>query len=426
MRLKILLAVAGALACTLPSAILAATLKVCPEGCTYTSIQAAIDSSKIQDTIKIGPGTYTETLRIAAPVSAKILTLRGAGASRTIVNANQQDCVLEIDLGYTVDIRGMTFTNGRCDPAGGILSDGSLTLTNVTVRQNEGGTAGGIANDIDGTLTMVRGTVIDNKNANPTGGLGGGIFTLGAAVLTDTTVDGNSATLNGGGIENRGQLVVTRCTITNNSTTGIGGGIESHGNGLNIPATVTVKNSFIGNNAAFGGGGIYITDATLSMTGTPLRGNTASTGGAMINSLSGNSTLTNCPITGNTVTVDGGGIANDRGNLTLVNSPIKNNTAAASGSSGGSKGGGLAVFGGTAQLTRSPVQNNSVSGQIGGLGGGIVITDNGELTLTKSSVTKNTASTSGGGIYLFTGTVDFQSSEVRNNEPDNCVNVPGC
>ena len=107
----------------------------------------------------------------------------------------------------------------------------------------------------------------------------------------------------------------------------------------------------------------------------------------------------------------------------MTDSPVSDNKAI---STSGAKGGGLGVFGGTAQLNRSPATYNTASGPIGWLGGGIVITDDGNLTLSSSPVLGNTASTDGGGIYNFTGSVIFQMSWVLYNQPDNCVNVPGC
>jgi hypothetical protein len=41
-------------------------------------------------------------------------------------------------------------------------------------------------------------------------------------------------------------------------------------------------------------------------------------------------------------------------------------------------------------------------------------------------VTANTASTGGVGIYIFTGSASLQKTPVRGNQPDNCINVPGC
>ena len=62
-------------------------------------------------------------------MAGKTLTLIGSGASQTIVNGEQQDCVLEVETEYTVNIIGLTFTNGKCLAAGRILNHGKLILT---------------------------------------------------------------------------------------------------------------------------------------------------------------------------------------------------------------------------------------------------------------------------------------------------------
>jgi hypothetical protein len=231
------------------------TLHVCASGCPYGSIQTAIDAAESGDRIAIAPGTYTENLHILAPLAAKRLTLIGIGTPQTIVNGKQEDYVLEVDTDYTVTITGMTFTNGKCLPADGILNHGILRLTNVTVRNNEGEeTAGGIANDIDGTLTLINSKVNDNTSTGPTSGRGGGIFNLGIVSLTNTTVSGNSAPVLGGGIENRGQLRINDSRITDNTTTGLGGGIENRQVVAMGTAALTLSNSSVSNNTAFPAG----------------------------------------------------------------------------------------------------------------------------------------------------------------------------
>ncbi len=173
-RFIMLLVVASVVMWIRPSAAVAGTLQVCPNGCPFTSIQNAIDAAQTGDKITIARGTYTENLHILAPVAAKMLTLIGTGAPKTIVDGKQQDCVLEVETDYTVTITGMTFTNGKCLQAGGIVNHGTLTLTNVTVSHNEGEeTAGGIANDVDSTLTLIRSSVNDNTSTDPITGQGG-------------------------------------------------------------------------------------------------------------------------------------------------------------------------------------------------------------------------------------------------------------
>jgi hypothetical protein len=434
------------------SAAVAGTLQVCPTGCTYSTIQGAIDAAQTGDTIKIAPGTYTENPRILPPTAAKQLTLQGAGALKTIVDGNQQDLVLEVDTDYVVTISGVTFTNGKGLAAGGIFNHGTLKLINVTVRENTGQeAAGGIANDIDGTLTLIRCSVTDNEAVPPPPppplcpplmlpcpppiplAAGAGLRNFGTASLTDSIVSGNrivGTTGGGGGIENHALLEVTRCSIVNNHTTK---GSLAGGGGLdNIRMTavrdapiMTVKNSLIAGNTADVGGGIHNLFGILSVTSTPIRDNSASiSGGGLYNDFHSTAELTSSPVDRNVSGVDGGGVVNDRGTLTLTDSPIKKNQAVST--TTGQKGGGLAVFGGTVELKRSRVSQNTASGPIGGLGGGIVITDDGSLTLERSPITANDASTGGGGIYIFTGSASLQKSPVRGNQPDNCVNVPGC
>ena len=85
---------------------------------------------------------------------ASDLTINGAGASTTIINANQIDRVLHIRSG-TIEISSVTITNGNSGIAdgGGILNLGTLTLTSSTVSGNTAANwAGGIRNE--GSLVL--------------------------------------------------------------------------------------------------------------------------------------------------------------------------------------------------------------------------------------------------------------------------------
>ncbi|MGA6970861.1 MAG: right-handed parallel beta-helix repeat-containing protein [Candidatus Binatus sp.] len=444
-RFVMFLVAAIAVVASRASTAVAGKLSVCASGCPYSSIQAAIDAAKTGDTITIAPGTYTETLSILSPTAAKQLTLQGSGAFNTIVNGDQLGMVLEVDTDYDVTISGVTFTNGEALAAGGILNHGKLKLIDVTVTQNVGQeAAGGIANDIDGRLTLIRCTVTDNVATFPPPppppypppvavAAGAGLRNFGIASLTDTTISGNNIVGTGGGgggIENQGELEVTKCSIVDNHTTedslAGGGGLDNNRmTSVRDTPIMIVKNSVISGNSAATGGGIQNLGGSLSVTASQILANSASlTGGGLYNGYEAKGELIASPIAGNVSGVDGGGVANDRGKLTLTVSPIEQNQAVST--TTGQKGGGLAVFGGTVRLTRSRVTQNTASGPIGGLGGGIVITDDGRLTLERSPITGNTASTDGGGIYVFTGTVSSQKSPVTNNLPDNCTNVPGC
>jgi len=60
----------------------AATLDVCPSGCTYSTIKSAVTAATAGDTINVGAGTYNEnSIQIT-----KALTIKGAGVGQTIVD----------------------------------------------------------------------------------------------------------------------------------------------------------------------------------------------------------------------------------------------------------------------------------------------------------------------------------------------------
>lgn len=61
----------------------AATLDVCPSGCSYATIQGAVTAAAAGDTITIAAGTYTLTAQI---LINKPLTIIGAGEDQTIID----------------------------------------------------------------------------------------------------------------------------------------------------------------------------------------------------------------------------------------------------------------------------------------------------------------------------------------------------
>jgi hypothetical protein len=82
---SLLLALIGLVVVGTGSSAGAATLDVCPSGCSYSSIKDAVAAANPGDTVEVGPGTYTEAVPIAI---SKPVTIRGAGADSTTVLGN--------------------------------------------------------------------------------------------------------------------------------------------------------------------------------------------------------------------------------------------------------------------------------------------------------------------------------------------------
>jgi len=135
----------------------------------------------------------------------------------------------------------------------GIAQSGDLTLTESIVSGNSmsAGNVGGIANRGDpaalptpifGTIRLTNVTV-SNNSAPQGGGIGNG--TGATAIITNTTISGNRATVTAGGLVNGGTATLTNVTFSGNSAP-LGGGIVTAGPPLGAPnASTTLRNTIL-------------------------------------------------------------------------------------------------------------------------------------------------------------------------------------
>lgn len=183
------------------------------------------------------------------------LTILGDGVSLTVIYGSPDDRVFHVHNGADVTMRDLTITGGRAvgKSGGGVKNDGTLTLEDVAVtgnRTNGGGYGAGIRNgspSYSAVLTLNRVTISGNST-DGVGAHGGGLNNeSGLAILTNTTISGNTASGGGGGVFNHSGMYMNNCTVVNNTATSISGGIRFTGYRL------VVKNSIIaGNNGVAG------------------------------------------------------------------------------------------------------------------------------------------------------------------------------
>jgi hypothetical protein len=133
-----------------------------------------------------------------------------------------------------------------------------------------GGAGGGIANG-GGTLMITNSVVTNNLAGVPEPfalGDGGGIISYGTLVITNSTISANQAYSAGGGIESDGTLTITSSTISGNGAIGGHDG-QPWGHGGGIAGNVTFTNSTLsGNYASLSGGGLdgggVVSNSTVS------------------------------------------------------------------------------------------------------------------------------------------------------------------
>ncbi|HEV7731219.1 MAG TPA: choice-of-anchor Q domain-containing protein [Candidatus Binatia bacterium] len=166
------------------------------------TLRAAVEEANAlagADLIRVPAGRYLVPQAITANPGLTVsgdLVVTGAGAATTIVDGGGVTRIFTVQPGVKVMLRDLTLTNARSvgqglENTGAVLNKGTLTLVDVSVRDNRstGDGAAGIANLAGATLTMVRGDVVFNRESGSFGSAG--ITNLATATLRDVFLHHN-------------------------------------------------------------------------------------------------------------------------------------------------------------------------------------------------------------------------------------------
>jgi len=305
--------------CTLREAIIAANTNTASGGAAGECPAGTGD-----DAIVLPAGTYTLTLSGAGPdtpakgdldISSQ-LSINGAFAGTTAINANHIDRVLEISTTGKATLSRVWIQGG--DDLGqlgaGIFNQGQLTMTNSLVFGNLSSTSGGGLLNWVGAEARLTEVSFATNNAL----YGAGIFNLGTITLTKVSLTFNTATTYGGGFFNQGEAFLTETNISGNTSGNNGGGVYNFNYLLNLSqVTINSNTSTSGN-----GGGIW-NSGVLDLVNTTVSTNTASLGGGIYHA-GGGGALTNVTIADNSAGL-GGGLNSLPSGLYLKNTLIANN-----------------------------------------------------------------------------------------------------
>jgi len=182
----------------------------------------------------------TGELRLTDP---NLTLISSSGASDGItISGGDASRLFAIGGGATVQLEGLTLTDGFGLSGGAIENFGNLTIVNTTLQANAAILSGGAINN-RANLTLINSTLNGN-----TANQGGALFTFtgGVTNILNTTISGNRANISGGGVQNTGGTTrVLNSTITNNTS------VQSQGSGLLTEAATArteVGNSIIAGN----------------------------------------------------------------------------------------------------------------------------------------------------------------------------------
>lgn len=315
-----------------------------------------------------------------------------------------------------ISIENSTIENNSAANGGGIylIRKAHLDLKNTSVSKNNAVYGGALFLTQGASVSSAEKTTMNNNNTT----LGGGslwVETGSSANLADTDLSHNTATKYGGAVyvSANSKATLTNVTLSDNHAA-TGGALFLWSN-----SSADLNNSEVSGNKATGnGGGVYVYDATCSLTtsnGTVFRENSGYRGGGIFSS-GGTVTIEDSTFEKNTATDDGGAIAaTQNSSLTVRNSKVLENKAA-------DTAGGILAEKSTLEVTDSIIDGNRAS-----VGGGLYIADidapgetkedKPEHTITRTEITNNTADGQGigGGIYLGAQKLTITDSKLTGN-----------
>ena len=358
------------------------------------------------------------------------------GTSRTAVDGNEIERVFDV-VGGTVTFRNLVIRDGDSAAEGGgiraaagtqvlvagseltanaataggaIRNAGALTVTGSALAANVASDSGGGLSQQGGSLAMSGSQISDNSAQN---GPGGGIDILGvpgALAIDDSTISGNDAGIAGGserlggGISARpaldATLVVTDSSIDGNTAYRQGGGIALQAGGaLNLSRSRVVSNS-------------VVNDATGSPV-PPVSG-----GGLADLAPSASVTIADSQFTGNRTSAgadagaNNGGGARLAGATTISRTTFNGNSVSGGEAGRGPSGGGLYVQSGTTNLVNVTISSNLATTP-GGDGGGLDTgAGSGAVMLFNVTSAGNDADDQGDGILAEGRTADLRASLI--------------
>jgi CSLREA domain-containing protein len=220
-----------------------------------------------------GNGASTGDLNLTTPASGSpVISILGAGAATTIIDADQIDRVFRIEENRTVVMSGITIRNGLvANDGGGIWSVGNLTVTQSTIANNRGLVGGGVINV--GIMHLIQSTVAGNFGTG-----GGGIYNADTLYVDRSTLAFNRANGNGGGLTNGAILFAENSTFTQNDADGSGGAIYNYftANVYNLTIAFNGADADFdqdGGSGGLGGGVFNISTGTFNLRNTLMAGN---------------------------------------------------------------------------------------------------------------------------------------------------------
>jgi len=169
------------------------TLTVCPSGCPFTTIQAAINAAANGFTITVSAGTYNENINF----NGKAITVKGEkGANQTVINGGGLGSVVNFASGEgnSSVLDGFTIKGGNNMYYGGGIHiySSSPAIKNNIITGNTATYSGGAIAICSSSSVITNNTISGNTSLYGSGGISVACYS--SPVITNTILWGNGST----------------------------------------------------------------------------------------------------------------------------------------------------------------------------------------------------------------------------------------
>lgn len=337
---------------------------VCSTSSGACSLRAAIEETNAlsgADTITLPAGIYLITLADGDDKAERgdfdvtdAVTIIGSGQFSTIVDGNAADRAFDVRDDGSLNLSNITIRNGDEAQGAGIRNANDLVLTDVTFRNNVGNDGGGVYVHKNGSTATVTNVTFTNNSAKKGGGLyakdNTTVSIVDSAFSSNFTSNSGVETKDGGGAYFDKTIASIARSVFDDNRAEKGGGLFAKGN-----ANVSIVDStFLSNSVTKDGGGVYFDKVSSTIVRSLLDGNNAEKGGGLF--IKGGGTdvaLTNVTVSSNSSSKEGGGIQKEsNGILRLTNVTVNGSSSPV--------GAGLRGKDGTLSLLNTIIANSLV------------------------------------------------------------------
>ena len=233
---------------------------------TAANTDAAVDGSSCPAGSGADVIALSADITLTAPLPSITTEIKIEGGGY-VISGDDAYRIFDVGAAGFLTINNLAMTRGLADSGGAIaVNAGSAIVTDSTLSGNSAGQNGG-AIAVGSGVVIITGSALSGNSAGQNGGAIA--VSSGVVIINSSAFVGNAAVQNGGGMYSSGNLTLTNSTFSENSAAGGGGLYAATASGI---ASLTHATFFGNTVSSAAGGGLHIDEATVHLRNSIIYG----------------------------------------------------------------------------------------------------------------------------------------------------------